>query len=146
AEAALVLPRLKLEPGDALIYRAVAADRRPGETGGAPSDTFFVEIAGPGDVPLEGVEMPPDKERYALSQAMIVLKIQRLIAKERSLPRAEVEASEGNTVCGQRAVRANFIFLLGGEVEDEQVEAETSHEIQERRLAHHARQEHGHTA
>jgi len=141
AEAALVLPRLKLEPGDALIYRAVAADRRPGETGVASSDTFFVEIAGPGDVPLEGVEMPPDKERYALSQAMIVLKIQRLIAKERSLPRAEVEATAANIAAEQRAVRANFIFLLGGEVEDEQVEAETSHEIQEGRLANQARRE-----
>jgi len=141
AEAALVLPRLKLEPGDALIYRAVAADRRPGEAGVASSDTFFIEIAGPGDVPLEGVEMPPDKERYALSQAMIVLKIQRLIAKERSLPRAEVEATAANIAAEQRAVRANFIFLLGGEVEDEQVEAEASHEIQEGRLANQARRE-----
>lgn len=141
ADAALVLGRLKLEPGDALIYRAVAADRRLGDAGIASSDTFFVEIAGPGDVPLEGVEMPPDKERYALSQAMIVLKIQRLLSKERSMLRAQVQETAANIAAEQRAVRANFIFLLGGEVEDEEVEAETSHEIQEGRLANQARRE-----
>ena len=31
--------------------------------------------------------MPPDKERYALSQAMIVLKLERLQARERALAR-----------------------------------------------------------
>jgi hypothetical protein len=141
ADAVLALDRMKLEPGDALIYRAVAADRRPGDAGVASSDTFFVEIAGPGDVPLEGVDMPPDKERYALSQAMIVLKIQRLQAKERSMARHDVEEAAANIAAEQRAVRANFIFLLGGEVEDEEVEAERSHEIQEGRLANQARRE-----
>src|SRR3954466_13060005 len=140
-KAALSLAQLKLEPGDSLIYRAVAVDGRPGGDGLASSDTFFVELAGPGDVPLEGVEMPPDKERYALSQAMIVVKIQRLLAKERAMPRHDVEEQAANIAAEQRAVRANFIFLLGGEVEDEQVEAETSHEIQEGRLANQARRE-----
>ena len=140
-DATLPLSRLKLEPGDALIYRAVAADRRPGGAGLASSDTFFVEIAGPGDVPLEGVEMPPDKERYAMSQAMIVLKLERLQARERLLTAAAL-AEEAGTIAGeQRAVRANFIFLLGGEVEDEEVEAEHSHEISEGRFANQARRE-----
>ena len=115
---------LKLEPGDALIYRAVAADRRPGDAGFASSDTFFVEIAGPGDVALAGVEMPPDKERYALSEAMIVLKIERLMAREKGMARPALEEAAGNIAAEQRAVRANFIFLLGGEIEDETVEAE----------------------
>lgn len=141
ADATLSLGALKLEPGDALVYRAVAADARPGTAGEASSDTYFVEIAGPGDVALEGVDMPPDKERYALSQAMIVVKIQRLIAREASLGRAELEEAAASIAAEQRAVRANFIFLLGGEVEDEVVEAETSHEIQEGRLANQARKE-----
>jgi hypothetical protein len=34
----------------------------------------------------------------------------------------------------QRSVRAVFVFMLGGEVEDEEVEAAHSHEIQEGRL------------
>jgi hypothetical protein len=138
---ALSLAALKLEAGDALIYRAVAADRRPGGTGVASSDTFFVEIAGPGEVPLEGVEMPPEKERYAMSQAMIVLKLERLQARERGLTPAAVAEEAGNIAAEQRAVRANFVFLLGGEVEDEEVEAEHSHEISEGRFANQARKE-----
>ena len=113
-EAPLSLTKLKLEPGDALIYRAVANDKRSGEAGLASSDTFFIEVAGPGDVPLEGVEMPPDKERYALSQAMIVLKIERLMAREKSMARDALVDAAGNIAAEQRAVRANFIFLLGG--------------------------------
>ena len=140
-EGALSLARLKLEPGDALIYRAVAVDRRPGGTGTGASDTFFVEIAGPGDVPLEGVEMPPDKERYALSQAMIVLKLERLRAREQTMSREARAEAAGNIAAEQRAVRANFIFLLGGEVEDEEAEAEASHEISEGRLVNQARRE-----
>ena len=139
--ATLSPAQLKLEPGDALIYRAVAADRRPGEAGVASSDTFFVEIAGPGDVALAGVEMPPDKERYALSEAMIVLKIERLIAKEQGMARPALEDAAGTIAAEQRAVRANFIFLLGGEIQDEDVEAETSSEIAEGRFANKARQE-----
>ena len=141
AAATLSLEALKLEPGDALIYRAVAADARPGTAGEASSDTYFVEVAGPGDEALEGIDMPPDRERYALSQAMIVLKIQRLLARERSMPRPEVEEAAAGIAAEQRAVRANFVFLLGGEVEDEVVEAEASHEIQEGRLANQARRE-----
>ena len=133
--------QLKLEPGDALIYRAVAADRRPGDAGVASSDTFFVEIAGPGDVALAGVEMPPDKERYALSEAMIVLKIERLQARENGMARPALVEAAGTIAAEQRAVRANFIFLLGGEIEDENVEAETSSEIAEGRFANQARQE-----
>src|SRR5262249_34633711 len=75
ADGAIALGALKLEPGDALVYRAVASDRRPAGAGEASSDTYFVEIAGPGDAALPAVDMPPDRERYALSQAMIVLKI-----------------------------------------------------------------------
>ena len=132
---------LKLEPGDALIYRAVAADRRPGDAGIAPPTRSSSRSPGPGDVPLEGVEMPPDKERYALSQAMIVLKIERLQARERSLARDALVEAAGNIAAEQRAVRANFIFLLGGEIEDEEVEAEHSHEIAEGRFANQARKE-----
>jgi hypothetical protein len=46
-----------------------------------------------------------------------------------------------NIAAEQRAVRANFVFLLGGEVEDEEVEAEHSHEISEGRFANQARKE-----
>lgn len=139
--AELSIAALRLEPGDALVYRAVARDRRPGDVGFASSDTFFVEIRGPGQVPLEGVEMPPDEERYALSQQMVVLKIERLRARERTITRAALEEETALIAAEQRAVRANFIFLMGGHVEDEFEEAEASHEIQEGRLENNARKD-----
>ncbi len=72
---------------------------------------------------------------------MIVLKLQRLRAREPSLARAAVEEELGALAAEQRAVRANFIFLTGGHVEDEEEEAEHSHEIQEGRLENTARKE-----
>ncbi len=141
ARADIALARLALQPGDALVYRAVARDRRPGEAGLATSDTYFIEIAAPGQVALEGFALPPDRERYALSQQMILLKLQRLHAREPGLARPALEEETGNIAAEQRAVRANFIFLMGGTVEDEEVEAANSHEIQEGRLENTARKE-----
>ena len=139
--AEIAVAALGLAPGDALVYRVVARDRRPGDAGLASSDTFFIEIAGPGQVALEGFDMPPDQERYALSQQMIVLKIQRLRARERTLGRAALEEATAAIAAEQRAVRSNFIFLMGGHVEDEEEEAERSSEIAEGRLQSSARKE-----
>lgn len=141
AATEIALGSLQLEAGDSLVYRAVAKDHRPDGTGEASSDTFFIEIAGPGQVGLEGFELPPEQERYALSQQMIVLKIERLRARERVLSREALQESTAAIAAEQRAVRANFIFLMGGHVEDEEVEAEQSSEIQEGRLENSARRE-----
>ena len=141
ARASFSLAPLKLAAGDSLVYRAVARDARPGERGLASSDTYFVEIAGPGQVALEGVEMPPDMERYALSQQMVVQKIERLRAREATTAREAVVEEAAAIAAEQRSVRANFIFLLGGHVEDEEEEAEQSHEIQEGRLENTARRD-----
>ena len=141
ADTQMALARLNLEPGDSLVYRAVARDGRSGDEGLGASDTYFIEIAGPGQVPLEGVEMPPEEQRYALSQQMIVLKIERLIARQASMPRATLVEESALIAAEQRSVRANFIFLLGGHVEDEEVEAEQSSEISEGRLQNTARRD-----
>jgi hypothetical protein len=141
ARTDLALSTLGLAPGDAMIYRLVGRDERPGDVGMASSETFFIEVAGPGQVALAGFELPPDRERYALSQQMIVLKLERLRARERTIDRATLEQDVGNIAAEQRAVRANFIFLMGGQVEDEEAEAEHSHEIQEGRLQNTARRE-----
>ena len=135
------LAQLGLQPGDSVVYRAVARDGRPGPGGLATSDTFFIEIAGPGQVALPGFELPPDRERYALSQQMIVLKLQRLRAREASISREALAEEVSTLAAEQRAVRANFIFLMGGQVEDEEAEAEQSSEIQEGRLENSARRE-----
>jgi len=139
--AAFALANLGLEPGDSLVYRVVAQDGRPGDAGASASDSYFIDVAGPGQVALEGFEMPPDRERYGLSQQMIVLKIQRLRERERGLARDALVDQTGSLAAEQRAVRANFVFLTGGHVEDEEEEAEQSHEIQEGRLENTARRE-----
>ncbi len=141
ARTDLSLSRLGLAPGDTMIYRFVGRDERAGDVGLASSDTFFIEVAGPGQVALAGFELPPDRERYALSQQMIVLKLERLRAREQTIDRATLEQEVGNIAAEQRAVRANFVFLMGGEIEDEEAEAEHSHEIQEGRLENTARRE-----
>jgi hypothetical protein len=140
-KGAIALGPLGLQPGDALVYRVVARDRRPGGGGVSSSDSFFIEVAGPGQVALEGFDLPPDRVRYALSQQMIVLKIQRLRAREAAMARDAVQQQTALIAAEQRAVRANFVFLMGGQVEDEEQEAEQSHEIQEGRLENNARRE-----
>jgi hypothetical protein len=85
--------------------------------------------------------MPPDEQRYALSQQMVVLKIERLQARERTMAPAALREEAALIAAEQRSVRANFIFLMGGHVEDEEEEAEHSHEIQEGRLENSARKE-----
>jgi hypothetical protein len=132
---------LGLEPGDSLVYRLTAHDDRPGAAGAASSDTFFVEIAGPGQVALEGFAMPPEQERYALSQQMIVVKLRRLREREKRLSPQALDDETGALAAEQRAVRGNFIFLMGGHVEDEEEEAEHSNEIQEGRLDNTATRE-----
>jgi hypothetical protein len=141
ADVQLALSPLRLGPGDSLVYRAVARDARPGEAGLGTSDTYFVEIAGPGQVALEGVDMPPEMERYAMSQQMIVLKLERLQKRAPSMTGAERSEEAGALAAEQRTVRANFVFLLGGHVEDEEEEAAQSHEIQEGRLENTARRD-----
>ena len=141
AVARLALGTMKLEPGDALVYRAVARDGRTGDAGLGTSETYFIEVAGSGEIALAGFEMPPDRERYALSQQMIVLKIERLRARESSMTKTAVHEAATNIGAEQRAVRANFVFLLGGTVEDEEQEAEGSTEILEGRFENRARQE-----
>ncbi|MDQ3417802.1 MAG: DUF4175 domain-containing protein [Acidobacteriota bacterium] len=141
ASGELALGALRLGPGDSLVYRAVAQDGRAGSAGLATSDTYFVEIAGPGQVALDGVDMPPELERYAMSQQMIVLKLERLRPRIATLSREALEEETAGIATEQRTVRANFVFLLGGHVEDEEVEAEHSHEIQEGRLENTARKD-----
>ena len=141
ATGAFDLAALKLEPGDSVVYHAVAQDARPGGQGTSSSDTFFVEIAGPGQVALPGFELPPDRERYALSQQMILLKLQRLRARAATMSREALTQEVEGLGAEQRSVRANFIFLMGGSVEDEEQEAAQSNEIQEGRLENSARHE-----
>ena len=131
--AARSLDQLELRDGDMLVYRAVAADQRPGD-GAASSDAFFIEISKLGVAAGDAFTLPEQETRYALSQQMLIVKTERLQQRRSSMPAAELTDAALNLAVEQRMIRAEFVFMLGGDVQDEEVEAEQSTELQEGRL------------
>jgi hypothetical protein len=132
--AARSLTELGLADGDMLVYRAVAAEGRPGGRESS-SDAFFIEISKVGAAAGDAFTLPQEETRYALSQQMLIVKTERLNQRRASMPAPDLtEASQGLAI-EQRMIRSEFVFMLGGEVEDEEVEAAQSTELQEGRLA-----------
>jgi hypothetical protein len=131
--AARSLAALNLEDGDMLVYRAVASDARPGG-GTASSDPFFIEISKLGVAAGDAFTLPEEETRYALSQQMLIIKTERLNTKRRTMTPADVNDEALNLAVEQRMIRAELVFMLGGEVEDEEVEAAQSSELQEGRF------------
>jgi hypothetical protein len=127
------LADLNLKEGDMLVYRAVAADQRPGD-GSASSDAFFIEISKLGILAGDAFTLPEEETRYALSQQMLIVKTERLNQQRRTMPPEAVTEAAMNLSVEQRMIRAEFVFMLGGEIEDEEVEAEQSTELQSGRL------------
>lgn len=122
ARADWSLTALALEPGDVVVYRAVATDRRP-DADEIESDAWIAEVmTGRGDG-AAGFAVDVGELRYALSQQMIVMRIERLLAARDSLGTAlrdDVFAERArNVAVEQRRVRAEFVFLLGGELSEE---------------------------
>ncbi|HKS04851.1 MAG TPA: hypothetical protein VJR92_00940 [Gemmatimonadaceae bacterium] len=118
ARGQLKLADLKLEPGDVLVYRGVASDRRPGAPP-AESDAFIIEITAPGAIAAEGFAIDDEQDRYAISQQMVILKTQRLIARRDSLSRDAFMTEVQTIAAEQRQVRAEFVFMMGGELAEE---------------------------
>ena len=117
ARAQWKLDGLSLEAGDMLVYRAIAADHRPGATP-SESDSFIAEILSPGGQAAPGFSLDPESERYAVSQQMVILKTERLAARKTSMA-TDAFAAESQDLAGeQRKVRAEFVFMMGGELAD----------------------------
>ncbi len=127
------LADLNLKEGDMLVYRAVAADQRPGD-GSASSDAFFIEISKLGIAAGDAFTLPEEETRYALSQQMLIVKTERLNQQRQTMAAEAVTEAAMNLSVEQRMIRAEFVFMLGGEIEDEEVEAEQSTELQSGRL------------
>jgi len=138
--AARSLDELDLKDGDMLVYRAVAADERPGD-GSASSDAFFIEISKLGVAAGDAFTLPEEETRYALSQQMLIIKTERLHQRRAAMPAEELADAALNLAVEQRMIRAEFVFMLGGEVQDEEVEAEQSTELQEGRLRNRGQQD-----
>jgi hypothetical protein len=135
AEAVLPLAGLGLEDGDLVVYRGVAADARPGAPA-VESDALLVEVGplrAPSDAGGGGEDVDPDR-RQAISQQMVIVKTEQLHARTGLAAEARLAEAQGLAV-EQRMVRAEFVFLMGGEVEDEEVEAAHAHDLVEGRLA-----------
>jgi hypothetical protein len=127
------LAELELKDGDVFVYRAEAADARPGG-GVASSDAFFIEISKLGAAAGDAFTMPEEETRYALSQQMLIVKTERLNQRRGSMAPSAATEEALNLAVEQRMIRAEFVFMLGGEIENEEVEAEQSNELQEGRL------------
>ena len=124
------LSDLGLSPGDLLVYRAVATDKRPG----APpveSESYVLEVVTPGAIAAERFAADDQRDRYAVSQQMIILKTERLIARRGSLAGDSVSAESRLLAAEQRSVRAEFVFMMGGELEDMAADAAGTLELNE---------------
>jgi hypothetical protein len=127
------LESLRLEAGDLVVYRAMARDGRPGADP-AVSESYIIEIGAQGGAASAGFAVPQDRDRQAISQQMVIVKTERLQAARGTLaPDAFAEQARMLAV-EQRMVRAEFVFMTGGEVADEIAEAEHAHEIVEGRF------------
>jgi hypothetical protein len=127
------LADLNLKDGDMLVYRAVASDARPGD-GSASSDAFLIEISKLGAAAGDAFTLPEEETKYALSQQMLIMKTERLNQQRASMAAGDLSEAALNLAVEQRMIRAEFVFMLGGEIEDEDVEAAQSNELQEGRL------------
>ena len=111
------LDSLNLAPGDLVVYRAVATDKRPG----APpveSESYVLEVVTPGAIAAEGFAADDQRDRYAVSQQMVILRTERLLSRRASIPADSVQGESRLLAAEQRSVRAEFVFMMGGELED----------------------------
>ncbi len=131
---ALDLARLGLGPGDSVVYHAVAHDARTGPEGAAESERFLIEIARPGAVAAGDFSLPEPEEKFALSQRMVIQLTERLLERRPRISAEQFRDESQGLAIAQRRVRAEFVFMLGGEVEDEFEEAAHSHEVEAGRL------------
>lgn len=138
AQASLALESLNLSDGDIVVYRAIARDINPG---GSPvqSEQYLIEIGKNAQIADAGFSLPTEEKKYAISQQMVIYKTEQLL-KNRPAGSEFLNESQGIAV-EQRMVRAEVVFLGGGEVEDELEEAAKSDELTEGRLQNTGRAE-----
>ncbi len=130
-----------LAPGDSMVYHAVAHDARAGPEGAAESERFLIEIPRPGAAAAGDFSLPEPEERFALSQRMVIQLTERLRERQpRMTAEMFLQEAQGLAIA-QRRVRSEFVFMLGGEVEDEFEEAAHAHEVEEGRQANRGKGE-----
>lgn len=136
AQASLALDSLALADGDIVVYRAIARDNNPGGTP-VQSEQYLIEIGKSAQIADAGFSLPTEEKKYAISQQMVIYKTEQLL---KTRPTDPLDQSRSIAV-EQRMVRAEVVFLGGGEVEDEIEEAAASDELAEGRLQNTGRSE-----
>ena len=140
ATARWTLDSLGLADGDVLVYSAIARDRNPS---GAPvqSEPYLIEIGRASVSAGAGFGLPADERKYAISQQMVIYRTEQLLAARATHgPDSWLEQNRMIAI-EQRMVRAEVVFLGGGEVADEVEEAASSDELAEGRLQNAGRAE-----
>ncbi len=139
--AGLDLAALEMGQGDTLVYYAVARDGRFDAAGLAESERFLIEIPKEGGLAGGDFSLPEPEQRYALSQRMVIQLTERLLERRTRMAPGEYLREAQGLAIQQRRVRAEFVFVMGGDVVDEVEEAEHSHEIEAGRLDNSGQQE-----
>jgi hypothetical protein len=143
----LSLEALGLADGDIVVYHAIARDTNPA---GSPvsSDQYVIEIGKNASIADAGFALPTEDRKYAISQQMVIYKTEQLLKERPRIRQGTGETGSGDWLdqsrglaVEQRMVRAEVIFLGGGEVQDEVEEAAHSHELAEGRLENSGRAE-----
>lgn len=131
--ATFSLAGLKVQDGDTVVYRAMARDARPGADP-STSDTYLIEIGRLAGVASTGFALPAERDRQAISQQILIIKTERLHAGRGKLSAEALREQAQLLAIEQRMVKAEFVFMTGGEVQDEVEEATHAHELAEGRL------------
>ncbi len=134
ARGTLDLAALQLAPGDSVVYWAIARDGRSDAAGLSESERYLVEVPRPGQLAAGDFSLPEAEQRYALSQRMVIQLTEQLRERRGELPDDEYTREAQGLAAQQRRVRAEFVFLMGGEVVDEVEEAAHSHDVEAGRL------------
>jgi hypothetical protein len=138
--ARLSLAALELEDGDSVVYRALVRDSNP-RGDWVASDAFTIDVGRRLELASAGAAVPDEDRRYALSQQMVIVKTERLQGRRTQLAPDTWAEQTRLLAMEQRMVRAEVVFLSGGEVVDEVEEAQQSGELQEGRLQNAGRVE-----
>ena len=131
---------LSLEAGESLVYRVVASDGAPGQPPGE-SESYTIDIGAAFETSGAGAAVAEEDRRYAISQQMVIVHTERALAAQGAEREDAWRARTQGIAAEQRSVRAEVVFLGGGEVEDEVEEAAHGDELQEGRLENRGRAE-----
>jgi hypothetical protein len=136
AALAAVLPidSLALTPGDVVHVRAVARDANdvtgPGQ---GASETRTIRIARTGEydsVAVEGAP-PPDADKSALSQRMLIMMTETLVRRQPRLTRDTVMVESRRIASDQARLRRRVSEIIFSRLEDDGTGGEHSHEGEE---------------